>query len=296
VQQKRHYLTNLQLSHHRGRCHARERFEKEVKESSTTLVSNANVAFASKKKRVILEDSDEDAAATVLGEDNSGIERVPFYEEKVECLERLRKMGALIPPRFKVSELLLPDFHNRKYWRDGNTMAHVEYHKHNSTDKGAAYLVCHSSFGAYSPQQKVDSREIELQLNIATLLMTLSRGQRDLFAEIVDGIVTSQNRRNISQVNSPNSTFVFPRIPTTAELMRKQFTKGKNAMFEIIPRPRTIKLKNHTIGCLVSIVRDFLAHGIPCKGVASPEWVLQQSTNEEFLRNDKRAKVDDGNM
>jgi hypothetical protein len=73
-------------------------------------------------------------------------------------------------------------------------------------------------------------------------------------------------------MNSPNSAFMYPKIPQSGEDIRRQYGKGKVALLNLIPSPPSSMLKAHAVGCLVGIVRDFLAHGIPSKSVASVEW------------------------
>jgi len=216
------------------------------------------------------------AAASLLqlfsGENNtedaveSGATQGTVTQQKERILDRMRQLDLAMPPLFTYADLVAPDFSGFE------SEINKKYFEHEAKGRGAAYLVALSSFKNYDSSMKLDHREVQLQLNIAKLVNTLTRAQKELFGTILGMVMETAVRRSRARQFSPDAKFLYPEIPRNAEDIRRLYSDGKYAILTNVPRPFPKWLQLHAVVSIYDCVSDFLAHGVPCRSIPNLAW------------------------
>ena len=286
--QRIHIRDNLQFSLHRKRCTTRKKLaegitieskkrlmvkplrvaEESARATTPTKVSIPSINQTNIPARNSAAPLAENAnSPTVLEKPTEGAERNMSEKDSLEEMERL---GLIMPNLFTADDLVKPDF--TKF----NGEYNQRYFQEESRGRGAAYLVSMSSFKNFDPMVKIDSREIKLQLDIARLVNTMSRNQKDIFGCILGQVMESATRRSQAVSCSPDLRYQFPEIPRSGEDIRRLYIDGKFALLNNVPRPVATMLTTHAHVTVFDCLADFLGHGIPCRSIPSIEWFKSQ--------------------
>jgi hypothetical protein len=201
--------------------------------------------------------------------------------ERSEVMKKMEELDLVMPPLFTEANLVAPDFSRM------NGEYNQQYFKEADKGRGAVYLVAISSLKHYDDSVKIDFREIQLQLDIAKLVNTMSRNQKDLLGKVINGVIESTARRNNPSDFSQDRKFEYPELPRSGEDIRRLYWEGKNAMLNRVPRPPCTMLKAHAIVSVFDILTDFLGHGVPCRSIPSITWFKSQVELQS-----KKRKVD----
>ena len=121
---------------------------------------------------------------------------------------------------------------------------------------GAASLVSLSNFHTETAASDINRDEVALHLNISGLLCSLTRGQREQFAVILQQTATTAVRHSLA--SSPWNT----RLPSSMRDIRNFYVRGKNAIIPNLPRPPVSLVADHGYVCLKDCVADLLGHGL----------------------------------
>ena len=160
----------------------------------------------------------------------------------------------------------------------------AQYFRRDVDGLGPAYLVGYSVFELNNVASMLDPEDVDLEILIASLAGSLSRGQRAKLAILLGKLVpmlkipssisdptvspTGEHTPSISPPtrDSPTgqkseSLSITP--PTTPALFRSRFMEGKFAILPNLPHPSIRMVDDHAYVSLKEIVSDFLAHGTP---------------------------------
>ena len=155
------------------------------------------------------------------------------------------------------------------------------YFRHDYHGLGPEYLVGYSVFELNNVAALLDKADVSLEILIALLASTLSRGQRVKLAMILGKLVTILDKRHPvnerssemeeSAQQSPgndrsNLSIV---VPTNPSMLRRRIMEGKYAILPNLPHPTIQKVGVHAYVSLKEIIADFLAHGTPFEKVCA---------------------------
>jgi hypothetical protein len=124
---------------------------------------------------------------------------------------------------------------------------------------GGAYLVGKSVFKLNNLSSELDPTEVEMHLDIAALICTMTRGQRDRFAAILNNVANVAISHHCSTNRSTNEWATV--IPRTPALIRSLYVEGKDALLPNVPRPQVTIVDDHAYVSLQDCVADLLGHG-----------------------------------
>jgi hypothetical protein len=165
----------------------------------------------------------------------------------------------------------------------------VAYFQQDHVDLGVAFLVAKSQFGSTEASVANDllKEDVSFQLNLASFLGSITRGQQHQFAEIMcqynrlqqlklgndaeqqipkngNGQLCRTSNDDIAAITKPASTMPqwFSRMPMSFSDLRKVYIEGKNSFLPNLPRPPVQSLNLHDYVSLSDCVADILAHGL----------------------------------
>jgi hypothetical protein len=139
---------------------------------------------------------------------------------------------------------------------NANFFQHQHEHK-----LGAAMLVSNLQFNSSKVAHLIPEVEVDLHMNIAALLSTLTRKQRDDLSTIFHQVVNITIARQGVDVGQTQSWHT--KIPTSVHLIRTFYIRGKHAVLPNVPRPEVKMINNHAYVSLIDCVADVLGHGLP---------------------------------
>lgn len=173
----------------------------------------------------------------------------------------------------------------------------ARYFRHEKVKLGAASLVGYSCFEQDNIAHCLDPEEVNLQIVIAFLASTLSRGNRSrlsiTFGKIVSQIALGHNtnvelnsllsaeildNQQIGSVmnlvhpisqSSPHPKCWSLSIPDNPPEMRRRVMEGKFSLIGNLPHPYVEMVGCHAYVSLSEIIADFLGHGTPYETVDS---------------------------
>jgi len=125
---------------------------------------------------------------------------------------------------------------------------------------GGAYLVGRSQFQLSVVGVELRRDEVEMHLNIAGLVSSITSGQREKLAKVLEQVVTVA-RRQCSEDVKRSSTW-STRVPTTSYELRAKYVEGKHAILPNLPRPPVQQIGEHAYVSLKDCVADLLGHGL----------------------------------
>ncbi|MFY7881041.1 MAG: hypothetical protein ACOVR6_01995 [Fimbriimonas sp.] len=120
---------------------------------------------------------------------------------------------------------------------------------------GAACLVSLSHFHTDSAAKNIKKEEVAMHLNISSLLCSLTRGQREQFATILDQVSATAVRQKVF------SSSWDTKIPRSIKEVRNLYVRGKHAIIPNLPRPPVTNVGDHGYVSLKDCVADLLGHG-----------------------------------
>ena len=124
-------------------------------------------------------------------------------------------------------------------------------------ENGPSFLVARSQGFPPQSMESLDKLEVRFHFRMASLLCSLTRGQRDDLAAVCNMCVTiAQNQLKDSNNRS------LTRLPCSYQLMRSLYIKGKGAMLPNLPRPSVQLIGEHGYISLFECVADLLGHGL----------------------------------
>lgn len=133
---------------------------------------------------------------------------------------------------------------------------------------GAAYLVGNSMFHDAESAKNIEKDEVAMHLNVASLVCTLTRSQRDQLAVILDQVTTAA----VNQFSAEASEKVWStKIPRTPGDIRNLYVRGKFAILPNLPRPPVLIVGDHGYVSLKDCVADLLGHGLEVDNVVALE-------------------------
>ncbi len=94
-----------------------------------------------------------------------------------------------------------------------------------------------------------------MHLNISSLLCSLTRGQREQFATILDQVSTTAVHQKFF------SSSWDTRIPRSIKEVRNLYVRGKHAIIPNLPWPPVTNVGDHGYVLLKDCVADLLGHG-----------------------------------
>jgi hypothetical protein len=180
----------------------------------------------------------------------------------------------------------------------------AQYFRQDTNGLGPAYLVGYSVFELNNVAPMLDPEDVDLEILIASLAGSLTRGQRAKLAILLGKLVSIFEGRVSSTLSSstdvtPPSSMIentsteehttpgFPprdpvhqrtteslsalsiTLPTTPAIFRSRFMEGKFAILPNLPHPSIRMVDDHEYVSLKEIVADFLARATPHKEVDS---------------------------
>jgi hypothetical protein len=149
----------------------------------------------------------------------------------------------------RLLEVALPGPTVIDYSSDRNTSYFQAQHE--STGSGPKYLVSQSQFHNTSVHQHVDDLEVDLHVDISSLVSTLTSGQRSKLASVLNRTVLVIKKQQRSGIVSPCWRTTVPRSPAE---MRRFYVKGKYAVLPNLPRPDVCMLRDHATVSLIDCV------------------------------------------
>ena len=170
----------------------------------------------------------------------------------------------------------------------------ADYHKHESRGEGAHYLVAKLNGTNYNSRlHRFHRDDLKLQMQIAEFATSLSRGQRDDFAEIVAGIKSATQRRSVGETTPKKKPYTFPKLPETQQAARSMYGDSPRSFRNILPYPKAEVIGEHAYIPLSKIVDDFLANGVGMSSLC-PNWDFSmdpQSERQDLTRRFNWLKV-----
>jgi hypothetical protein len=116
-------------------------------------------------------------------------------------------------------------------------------------ENGPSFLVARSQGFPPQSMESLDELEVRFHFRMASLLCSLTRGQRDDLAAVCNMcVIIAQNQLKDSNNRS------LTRLPCSYQLMRSLYIKGKGAMLPNLPRP---SVQIDWGACLYFFVRIF---------------------------------------
>jgi hypothetical protein len=144
------------------------------------------------------------------------------------------------PPSFE--NLAQP--HNKSYFQM----------QHNGS-LGAPCLVSLTHFHTESAANSINKEEVAIHLNISSLLCSLTQGQREQFATILDQVSATAVHQNLV------STTWDTRVPRSIKDVQNLYVRGKHAIIPSLPWPPVTNVGDHGYVSLKDCVADLLGHG-----------------------------------
>jgi len=127
---------------------------------------------------------------------------------------------------------------------------------------GNAYLVANSQFHLNNIGCELENDEVNLHMNIAKLVTTLTGKQRELLADIMKLIVDVNVKQDLL-LHKPNKKHNwYTNLPTSMKDIRSMYSEGKYAILPNLPRPQVTIIDNHAYVSIKECVADLLGHGV----------------------------------
>ena len=123
---------------------------------------------------------------------------------------------------------------------------------------GRAYLVGMSQFKLGIMGADVMCDEVDLHMNIAGLVASITSGQREKLATVLRQVVTVTRRQGSDELPSQWDT----RVPMTVQEIRSMYVEGNHAILPNLPRPPVHLIGDHAYVSLRDCVSDLLGHGM----------------------------------
>jgi hypothetical protein len=150
--------------------------------------------------------------------------------------------------------------------------------EHKERQMGLREIVAKSQFGLTSMAPALAGRDVAYASEVARFTHSLSRGQREHFAKVLQMTVEKVNadRKNNEQPDKPWKCFV----PTTYLDIRRQYTGYPDSFLNLLPVPLVQPLQDSFAFIrLKEVVQNFLAHGYPLSTIPSNLESDQQVSN-----------------
>jgi len=130
-----------------------------------------------------------------------------------------------------------------------------------------------SQFQNSSLAEKNPNSNVDMRLNIASLVSTLTRNQKDILVKILVQVVNT----TIACQGAPSGLGIHwhTKIPTCMKEVMNFYIRGKNAIPPNVSRPAVSIVGSHVYVSLIASVADILGHGPDLDFIANDAQPLQ---------------------
>lgn len=139
--------------------------------------------------------------------------------------------------------------------------ASIQYFQAVQENEGNMYLISNAVFKRNVKNLHTD--DVKMMTSIGHFLSTLTRNQREDFAQVLQATTQAtfrQAKETFASNTLPNNTVSIP-VPTTKEQLRKFFVEGKSSVFQCLPHPKVFELSDHAFVLPSECIADIMAHG-----------------------------------
>jgi len=142
-----------------------------------------------------------------------------------------------------------------------SSLANRLYFQHQNMENGPSFLVARSQGFSLDLLHSLDELEVRFHLRMASLLCSLTHGQKDDLAAICN-LCVNIIQKQVKECNASSTC-----LPCSSQLMRSLYVKGKNAILPNLPRPSVHFIGDHAYVSLFDCVADLLGHGLDVQHV-----------------------------
>ena len=154
--------------------------------------------------------------------------------------------------------------------------ASINYFRLAQNQDATRYLVSKAVLHETIMSEELEEDDVNTFMSIAQFVCTLSRTQRENFAEVVDQICDTHWKQSIKALHkktqSHNNDVPFSKrlkeapavipIPRSKQNLRNRIKEGKNSLLYNLPHPQVHTLGSHSYLLPSECVADIMAHGL----------------------------------
>ena len=176
--------------------------------------------------------------------------------------------------------------------------------------RGTEALVSLATKQEFDPNNNMDSEEQAMHIQLANLVSRISRGDREALAGVLEKVGTCMKKSLLQsgrssvhsgqlsmdptvygqsrmQCGSSQHSARHTPIPTTPQMIRSIYVKGKYALLPNLPHPDVRNVMNHAYVSLTECIRDFLANGYDTEcfeATKPPDGTVSRLADSEVLQ------------